>query len=78
MTEKSKRMGKNMRLIVDAMTAGKPLNRFFEGGVSVFVVEGMGEVKRDSVERLISAGIIKENTDAMFGVGQSFSLSQGA
>lgn len=69
-----KRLGKNMQSIIDEMKKGKPLNRFFENGHPVFVIEGKGEIKRDSVERLIAKGIIAENADAMFGVGQSFSL----
>lgn len=69
-----KKLGKNMQAIVDELASGKTLNRFFEGGYPVFVIEGKGEVKRDSVERLIAQGILKENADAMFGVGQSFSL----
>jgi hypothetical protein len=74
----SGRLGKKQKAIVTAVREGHPLNRFFENGSAVYVIEGKGEVAKDSVERLVARGVLAENQDAMFGVGMSYRLIEEA
>jgi hypothetical protein len=72
---KTKAFGKTQLRIIIAIQEGATLNRFFENEEAVYFLEGHGEVSKDSVERLIARGALKELSDAMFGVGMSFALN---
>lgn len=71
-------LGGQQKAIVETLRGGAVLNRFFERGHAVFIVEGQGEVPRDTAERLIARGILVEVPDAMFGTNYSYRLNEAA
>ena len=70
------RYGKNQLQIIDAMRQGVPLYRFFENWTPSYVLEGIGEMPRDTVERLLARHVLVEAADAMFGVGFTYRLQE--
>lgn len=54
------------------------LNRFYERGHPVFVLEGDGEIPRTTVERMLARKLLVENADAMFGTNYSYRVNETA
>lgn len=63
------------KAVLEAVKQGMQLTKTFEDGETVYGIEGVGNINRRTISTLLNRGILRERSDAMFGVGQTLEVA---
>lgn len=72
---KDKKLTKQQKAIIERIKNGATLWFEFDDGKRTFFMDDGRVFSRKVINNLISKGFLKEKSDAMFGVGQSYEVN---